>query len=76
LHDDPERRYQSLSAGLKEQQDDTYWLRSGYYRSNTGIALIFIVLALNIITPVIPRIPVFFIFYLLFMKLRGKSQLR
>ena len=35
---------------------------SEYYRSNTGIALIFIVLALNIITPVIPRIPVFFFF--------------
>ena len=44
--------------------------RSGYYRSNTGIALIFIVLALNIITLVIPTIPVFFLFYLFFMKLR------
>ena len=30
--------------------------------SNTGIALIFIVLALNIITLVIPTIPVFFFF--------------
>ncbi|MDE4694635.1 Rop family plasmid primer RNA-binding protein, partial [Klebsiella pneumoniae] len=55
LHEDAERLYRSQSARLKEQQDGASWRRCGYDRSNTGIALIFIVLALNIITPVIPR---------------------